>query len=240
MDNCSHNGDKLYAAVDAFAAAWEKAGLAREGFRSYVNDRSKVAFPWTMIDKITPRPDDAVRGLLEKDGLEDLDAVITAKNTYIAPFVNAEECQYLVIEDAFPNGRPPLEKAGVLFADRQTVDRVEKMKVCTCLNPLHTALAVYGCLLGYQLISEEMKNPLLVTFISRIGYQEGLPVVVNPGILEPAAFIDEVVHKRLPNPSCRIPRSGLPPIPRRSFPSVSERPSKLICRILPWMPLPFK
>ena len=200
MDNCSHNGDKLYAAVDAFAAAWDKAGLAREGFRSYVNDRSKVAFPWTMIDKITPRPDDAVRGLLEKDGLEDLDAVITAKNTYIAPFVNAEECQYLVIEDAFPNGRPPLEKAGVLFADRQTVDRVEKMKVCTCLNPLHTALAVYGCLLGYQLISEEMKNPLLVTFISRIGYQEGLPVVVNPGILEPAAFIDEVVHKRLPNP----------------------------------------
>lgn len=29
------------------------------------------------------------------------------------------------------------------------------MKVCTCLNPLHTALAIYGCLLGYQLISEE-------------------------------------------------------------------------------------
>lgn len=35
------------------------------------------------------------------------------------------------------------------------------MKVCTCLNPLHTSLAIYGCLLGYTLIAEEMKNPLL-------------------------------------------------------------------------------
>ncbi len=39
------------------------------------------------------------------------------------------------------------------------------MKVCTCLNPLHTALAIYGCLLGYTLISEEMKNPLLKNMV---------------------------------------------------------------------------
>lgn len=48
----------------------------------------------------------------------------------------------LVIEDKFPNGRPKLEAAGILFSDRDTVDRTEKMKVGTCLNPLHTALAV--------------------------------------------------------------------------------------------------
>ena len=27
MDNCSHNGDKLYAAVNAFAKAWTDNGL---------------------------------------------------------------------------------------------------------------------------------------------------------------------------------------------------------------------
>ncbi|MCM1027863.1 MAG: mannitol dehydrogenase family protein [Roseburia sp.] len=200
MDNCSHNGDKLYAAVTAFAKSWCERGLAEEGFLSYVEDRTKVSFPWTMIDKITPRPDAKVEAMLAADGIEGLEPVITSKNTYIAPFVNAEECEYLVIEDAFPNGKLPLEAGGIIYTDRETVDKVEKMKVCTCLNPLHTALAVYGCLLGYTLISEEMKNPLLKRLVEIIGYQEGLPVVVNPGILDPREFIDQVVNVRIPNP----------------------------------------
>ena len=200
MDNCSHNGDKLKAAVLTFANAWCEKGLADKGFLEYVNDSSKVSFPWSMIDKITPRPDASVEKMLREDGIEELDAVITSKNTYIAPFVNAEECEYLVIEDAFPNGRAAWDKGGIIFTDRETVDKVEKMKVCTCLNPLHTTLAIYGCLLGYQLISEEMKNPLLKKLVETIGYVEGLPVVVNPGILDPKEFIDQVVNVRIPNP----------------------------------------
>jgi fructuronate reductase len=200
MDNCSHNGDKLFAAVEAFAKGWVEKGKADAGFLDYVRNRQKISFPWSMIDKITPRPDEGVRTMLATAGLEDLEGVITAKNTYVAPFVNAEETQYLVIEDAFPNGRPPLEKTGVLFTDRETVDKVEKMKVCTCLNPLHTALAVFGCLLGYTRISDEMKNPELVKLVEGIGYQEGLPVVVDPGIIKPREFIDVVIKTRLPNP----------------------------------------
>ena len=200
MDNCSHNGDKLQAAVVAFADAWCKKGLTEKGFLNYVQDHSKVSFPWSMIDKITPRPDAKVEKMLTDDGILELDAVITSKNTYIAPFVNAEECEYLVIEDAFPNGRPSLEKGGIIFTDRETVDKVEKMKVCTCLNPLHTALAIYGCLLGYTLISEEMKDPLLKKMAEIIGYREGLPVVTDPGILNPREFIDQVINVRIPNP----------------------------------------
>ncbi len=200
MDNCSHNGDKLYAAITAFAKAWEENGKAEKGFYAYVTDPSKVSFPWTMIDKITPRPNASVEDILKKDGVEELDPVITSKNTYVAPFVNAEECEYLVIEDAFPNGRPALEKGGLIFTDRETVDKVEKMKVCTCLNPLHTTLAVFGCLLGYDLISKEMKDPTLKKLVEIIGYEEGLPVVVNPGILDPKEFIDTVLNVRIPNP----------------------------------------
>ncbi len=200
MDNCSHNGDKLYAAVNAFAEKWCEAGLAEKGFLNYVNDKTKVSFPWSMIDKITPRPDAKVEEMLREDGMEDLEPVITSKNTYIAPFVNAEECEYLVIEDAFPAGRPPIDKGGIIFTDRETVDKVEKMKVCTCLNPLHTTLAIYGCLLGYTLISDEMKNPLLKKFVETVGYVEGLPVVVDPGIIRPKDFIDAVVNIRIPNP----------------------------------------
>lgn len=199
-DNCSHNGDKLYAAVSAFAEAWENKGLIDQGFIDYINDKKKVSFPWSMIDKITPRPDASVEAILKEDGLEGLEPVITSKNTYVAPFVNAEECEYLVIEDEFPNGRPALEKGGVLFTDRETVDKVERMKVCTCLNPLHTALAIYGCLLGYTKISEEMKDPSIRKLVEIIGYREGLPVVVDPGVLNPKEFIDTVLQVRIPNP----------------------------------------
>lgn len=200
MDNCSHNGDKLYFAVDNFAKKWEESGLVEHGFTAYINNREKITFPWSMIDKITPRPDTSVEEILKKDGVEELDPVITSKNTYVAPFVNAEECEYLVIEDAFPNGRPKLEKGGLMFTARETVDKVEKMKVCTCLNPLHTALAVYGCILGYEKISDEMKDKELKKLVETIGYVEGLPVVINPGILDPKEFIDTVLNIRIPNP----------------------------------------
>ena len=200
MDNCSHNGDKMKDAVMAYANAWVEAGLAEEGFLSYLTDQSKVTFPWSMIDKITPRPDALVQELLEEDGFEDREVIITGKKTYTAPFVNAEETEYLVVEDRYTNGRPPLEQGGVLYTDRATVDKVERMKVCTCLNPLHTALALYGCLLGYTLISAEMKDDDLRGLITKMGHAEAMPVVVDPGVLKPADFIGAVLDKRLPNP----------------------------------------
>ena len=199
MDNCSHNGDKLKAAITAFAEGWVKNGAAEPGFEAYVKGE-KVSFPWSMIDKITPRPNASVEKIINADGIEGLEPVITSMKSYVAPFVNAEETEYLVIEDDFPNGRPALEKGGIMFTDRETVDKVEKMKVCTCLNPLHTALAVFGCLLGYDLISKEMQDEDLVSLVKVIGYREGLPVVITPGILDPREFIDTVLQVRIPNP----------------------------------------
>lgn len=216
MDNFSHNGDRLKESILTFAAEWEKRGLAEEGFSDYLSDASKVSFPWTMIDKITPGPDEAVERMLQDAGLEDAGRVMTARKSWIAPFVNAEEPQYLVIEDSFPNGRPPLEKGGILFTEKETVDKVEKMKVCTCLNPLHTALAVFGCLLSYDRISEEMKDPLLKEMVYRLGYEEGMPVVVHPDILDPEKFLAEVLEERIPNPF-------LPDTPQRIAMDTSQK-----------------
>jgi fructuronate reductase len=200
MDNCSHNGDKLFAAVLTFAEKWT---YADKGFLDYIKNPKKVSFPLSMIDKITPRPDETVKQMLKDIGFSDTTVSITAKQTYVAPFVNAEETQYLVIEDVFPNGRPSFEKiegSGVFFTSREIVGKMEKMKVCTCLNPLHTALAIFGCLLGYTKISEEMKDPDLVKLLEIIGYKEGLPVVVDPLVVSPKAFLDQVMKDRLPNP----------------------------------------
>lgn len=200
LDNCSRNGERLYNAIFQIAKEWVRNKLVEEGFVEYLKNPSLVSFPWSMIDKIVPRPSDSIRELLEKDGLEKMEIICTSKNTYIAPFVNTEKSQYLVIEDSFPNGRPPLEKAGVYFADRQTVENSERMKVQTCLNPLHTALAIFGCLLGYKTIYEEVKDKCLKKLIEKIGYEEGLPVVVDPKIIDPKEYLREVIEERFPNP----------------------------------------
>ena len=200
MDNCSHNGEKLRNSILTMAEEWNKKGFVEDEFVAYISDEAQVSFPWSMIDKITPRPAESVCKSLEELGIEDIAPVITSKRTYIAPFVNAEGPQYLVIEDRFPNGRPALEKAGVYMTDRDTVNKVERMKVTTCLNPLHTALATYGCVLGYTLIADEMKDEQLNKLVHEIGPVEGMPVVTDPGILSPAEFVDEVINTRIPNP----------------------------------------
>lgn len=200
MDNCSHNGDKVKDAVFAYASKWVEQGLVPAEFLAYVQDPAKVSYPWSMIDKITPRPDAKVQQMLADDGFEDNYTIVTEKHTFTAPFVNAEETQYLCIEDNYTNGRPPLELGGVLYCSRETVDKIEKMKVCTCLNPLHTAMSIYGCMLGYDLISAEMADPDIRGFIQKIGYIEAMPVVVDPGVLNPYEFIGAVINRRLPNP----------------------------------------
>lgn len=198
MDNCSHNGEKLQKAVMEIAAAWRDNGsITAEEYAYLEND---VAFPWSMIDKITPRPNPSVEKQLLADGLEDISPFETAKHTFTAAFVNAEKPQYLVIEDSFPNDRPPLEEAGVIITSRDVVNKVEKMKVCTCLNPLHTCLAVYGCILGYDSIAAEMRDEDLVKFITRMSHEEGMPFVVDPGVIDPEQFLNEVLTVRFPNP----------------------------------------
>ena len=216
MDNCSENGRHFKESVLTVANLWYDRHFVDRGFIDYLSDPKKCAFPWSMIDKITPRPDSSVEEKLVSLGFEIMSPITTAKGTYIAPFVNAEIPQYLVIEDSFPNGRPPFEAAGVYMTDRETVNKAERMKVMTCLNPLHTALAVFGCLLGYNRISDEMKDEQLAELVRRIGYDEGMPVVVDPQIISPQSFLNEVLTERLPNPF-------IPDMPQRIATDTSQK-----------------
>jgi fructuronate reductase len=90
------------------------------------------------------------------------------------------------------------------------------MKVTTCLNPLHTTLAVFGCLLGYSTIAEEMKDVQLKNLIKKVGYVEGMPVVVDPGIIKPEAFIAEVIEQRFTN-------AYIPDTPQRIATDTSQK-----------------
>lgn len=216
-DNFAGNGDRVAGAVRAIADAWLAADVAERAFIDYLDDDRRVAFPSTMIDRITPMPDPAVASMLaERFDLGDARIRNRPGGTPLADFSNTEEFNLLVIEDDFPNGRPPFEAAGVLLADRETVDRVEKMKVGACLNPLHTAMAVFGCLLGYTSISAEARDPDIASMIRRLAEDEALPAVDPPGIIDPQVFLDDVLERRLINP-------GLPDTPQRIATDTSHK-----------------
>lgn len=216
-DNFSHNGDRLKESLQVIIRGWVENKSVPQAFYSYIFESKKVSFPYSMIDRITPGPSQAIADKLQADDIEGMNIIKLERGAPIAAFVNTEEIYYWAIEDDFPNGRPPLEKAfGVFMADRETVNKTDLMKVTTCLNPLHTALAVNGCLLGYTSIYDETKNADLLKLIEKIGYEEGLPVVEDPKIINPKQFIDEVIYKRFMNPN-------IPDMPQRIATDTSQK-----------------
>ena len=215
-DNFSRNGERFGQAVRQMADEWIGRGLAEKGFGDYLRDKNKITFPLTMIDRITPNPDKEVGRRLKALGIADSEPFRTRGGTAMAPYTNTEETWYWVVEDDFPAGRPPLEKAGVYMADQDTVNAADQMKVTTCLNPLHTALAVFGMLLGYPTMSKTIADPDLKALVTRLGYVEGLPVVEDPGIFSPKEFLRQVIEIRVPNP-------GLPDTPARICADTSQK-----------------
>lgn len=214
LDNCQNNGIRLHRAMTDMAQSWlEKDFITDDEYKYITNE---ISYPLSMIDKITPHPDNRITKQLESDGLEGVRPFITEKGTYAAAFVNTERPQYLVIEDSFPNGHPPLEQLGIIFTNHDIVSRCALMKSCTCLNPMDTALAVYGCLLGYTTVHDEMNDPELVNLISHMSMDEAMPMVSDPGVINPIEFLYEVLSERYPNPF-------LPDSPQRNATDTSQK-----------------
>ncbi len=214
LDNCQNNGTRLHRAMTDMAQAWlDGEFITQEAYDWLVHT---LSYPLSMIDKITPRPDIRVTEQLEADGLEGIRPFLTEKGTYAAAFVNTERPQYLLIEDNFPNGHPPLEQLGIIFTNRKIVERSAHMKACTCLNPMDTALGIYGCLLGYKTIHDEMHDPQLVSLITHMSTIEAMPMVEDPGVINPVEFLHEVLSERYPNPF-------LPDTPQRTATDTSQK-----------------
>lgn len=197
FDNCYHNGDKLKHSIYKLAELFLQKEKITSDFYNWITSDA-VSFPLSMIDKITPHPTLQVQNELIKRGFTDIEIIKTAKNSVIAPFVNSEPAAYLVIEDNFCNGRPDFEKAGVIITSRENVILCENMKIETCLNPLQTALAIFGILFEYKYISDCVSDPLLHKLVVKM-VEEGMAVVQDPHVINPKNFADEVINLRLPN-----------------------------------------
>ncbi|WP_045390679.1 mannitol dehydrogenase family protein [Falsirhodobacter sp. alg1] len=153
-DNVPHNGHVTRDAV---------TGLCRL-FDAELADwiAANVAFPNSMVDRITPATGPRERQMVADMGIDDA-----------AP-VTSESFRQWVLEDNFPNGRPALEKVGVTFTD--AVDAYETMKI-RILNGGHAILAYPGGLRDIHFVHEAMQDPQIRAFLDKVETTEILPIV---------------------------------------------------------------
>jgi mannitol 2-dehydrogenase len=166
-DNIQGNGHAARRSFVAFAA------LLDEDLGAFVEDH--VAFPNSMVDRITPVTTD-----------EDRDEVRKRFEVEDAWPVVCEPFTQWTLEDVFPLGRPPFEHAGVqVVAD---VEPYELMKL-RLLNASHQALCYFGYLAGYRFVHEVAQDPLFAGFLLAYMDREATPT------LEPVPGIDLDAYK---------------------------------------------
>jgi mannitol 2-dehydrogenase len=160
-DNIQGNGHAAQRSFVAFATLLDPE-LGR-----YVRD--SVAFPNSMVDRITPVTTDEDRDEVRRRfGVDDGWPVVCE------PFTQ------WVLEDAFTAGRPPFEDAGVqVVAD---VEPYELMKL-RLLNASHQALCYFGYLAGYRLVHDVAQDPLFADFLLAYMDREATPTLAPvPGV----------------------------------------------------------
>ena len=162
-DNLPANGAMLRQLVTELAGQRDSAGFSA-GLANWIE--THVAFPSTMVDRITPATTAA-----------DLEDFATISGSYDSALVIHEPFRQWVIEDDFPQGRPAWHLAGAqMVAD---VERHELMKL-RCLNGTHSALAYLGYLAGYETISDAVADPAFTRLCERLWQDEILPTVPQP------------------------------------------------------------
>ncbi|HEV7252149.1 MAG TPA: mannitol dehydrogenase family protein [Mesorhizobium sp.] len=204
-DNIPHNGAVTRDAL---------AGLARlsdPNLAAWVEEN--VAFPNSMVDRITPATTGRERQILREEfGVED------AWPVFCEPF------RQWVLQDHFPQGRPALEEIGVEFV--ADVAPFELMKI-RILNGGHATIAYPGGLLDIHFVHEAMEHPLIRGFLRKLEESEIIPTVPPvPGVVLADYF--ELIDRRFANPAIgdtirRLCLDGSNRQPKFIIPAIADR-----------------
>lgn len=216
--SCDNLADSGAAACRALLerAAERDETLARWIFRN-------VTFPDTMVDRITPGTDDALRvHLATSFGVHDR-----------AP-VAAEPFRQWVVQDAFCQGRPPLEDVGVQVVSDVTPYKLIKTRL---LNGTHTAIAYLGWLAGFRMTAELTENATLRAFITELMRREIAPHLPSVPDMDLEDYMDSVLGRlsngSVADPLERLCRRGSTKVPAYLVPPLADaaragRPAPLL------------
>jgi fructuronate reductase len=197
-DNLPENGALLRDGVIGFAR------MVDPTLADWIADH--VAFPSSMVDRITPAVTDATLAEAKRQtGCDDLAAVETE------PFLQ------WVIEDHFPQGRPAWEAGGAIFV--ADVAPYERMKL-TMLNGSHSMLAYAGFLTSRRFVRDVMADPVLSVLVSRHLRAAASVLPALPSI-DLAAYA-KALEERFRNPAIahetwQIAMDGTQKLPQRIF-----------------------
>jgi len=203
-DNIPDNTQAARTALVSFAALKDR-GLAR-----WID--SNVAFPSTMVDRITPQTSDSERQFVEQTfGIADKWPVVTE------PY-----CQW-IIEDSFSDGRPPLDEVGAQFVADVSDHKTVKTRM---LNGTHIALACLGTLAGYQRTDEAMSDPAIFDYVEQLMRDEIQPLLpAVPGMNTPGyrnTLLTRLGNPRMSDQLSRLARRGSTKISSFLLPSLQE------------------
>jgi fructuronate reductase len=221
-DNLPHNGRTVRAIVTRFAALRDPA------LAGYI--ANEVAFPSTMVDRITPATTDADRAAISSRlGLEDAAPVVT------------EPFSQWVIEDRFPGGRPDWTLAGAeLVTD---VAPYENMKL-RLLNGSHSTLAYLGYLAGYETVSDTMRDASYRRLVDGLMDDAATTLKMPPGADVSAykrALIERFENPALKHRTWQICMDGSQKLPQRLLGSIRDRLAagapidRLVMGVAGWM-----
>lgn len=176
-DNIPGNG---HVTCDALAGLAE---LSDPGLAAWI--RAEVAFPNSMVDRITPGTSDRERTLArELFGIEDGWPVF------------CEDFKQWVVEDHFPAGRPAWEEVGVQFVPDVAPYELMKLRI---LNGGHATIAYPGGLLDIHFVHEAMEHPLIGAFLAKLERTEIIPAVPPVPDTDLEAYY-QLIERRFSNP----------------------------------------
>ena len=203
-DNIQHNGAVARRSCVGYARGVD-AELAQ-----WIDDH--VAFPDSMVDRITPvTTDDDRAEVAERFGIVDRWPVV------------CESFEQWVVEDRFPAGRPPYEQAGVQMVG--DVEPYELMKL-RLLNASHQAMCYLGYLSGYRYVHEAMGDPKIRRLLVDYMEHEGGPTVPPvPGVdLQEyqATLIERFANPEIKDTLARLCAESSDRIPKWLLPVVRE------------------
>lgn len=171
-----------------------------------------VAFPSSMVDRITPQttPEDRER-LERRFGVRDLWPVVT------------EPFSQWIVEDRFCNGRPPLEEVGVRFVSDVRPYALMKTRL---LNASHSAVGYLGSLAGHERMDEAMADPAFAAYVEEMMAREITPLLpALPGIDLPAyraSLLERFGDPALGDRLARLCRNGSTKVPGHVLASIQE------------------
>ncbi|WP_062112821.1 mannitol dehydrogenase family protein [Aureimonas sp. AU40] len=152
-DNLPHNGDLTRGIVTGLAARVDPE------LANFVS--TEIAFPNSMVDRITPATNQTqIDTLAREKGVED------KRPVFCEPFIQ------WVIEDRFSAGRPHLEDVGVTFVEDVTAYELMKLRI---LNAGHATIAYPAALLGLTYAHDAMRDDLVSRFFEDVERNYLLP-----------------------------------------------------------------